>query len=100
MASERIARLYRQDAMVDPLTGVPNRRAFVHHGERLLRRARVERSPVALILFDLDRFKSINDRFGHSAGDHVLIAPPLIITPAEIDSFLTIFAQVLQATAG
>lgn len=73
MASERIARWYRQDAMVDPLTGVPNRRAFVHHGERLLRRARVERSPVALILFDLDRFKSINDRFGHSAGDHVLI---------------------------
>ena len=73
MASERIARWYRQDSLVDPLTGVPNRRAFMNHGDRLLRREGVGRRPVALILFDLDRFKSINDRFGHSSGDHVLI---------------------------
>jgi diguanylate cyclase (GGDEF)-like protein len=73
MASERIAHWYRQDALVDPLTGVPNRRAFMNHGERLLRRAGVGRRPVALLLFDLDRFKSINDHFGHSGGDRVLI---------------------------
>jgi diguanylate cyclase (GGDEF)-like protein len=73
LASERIAHWYRQDALVDPLTGVPNRRAFMNQGERLLRRAGVGSTPVALLLFDLDRFKSINDRFGHSAGDRVLI---------------------------
>jgi diguanylate cyclase (GGDEF)-like protein len=73
LASERIAHWYRQDALVDPLTGVPNRRAFMNQGERLLRRAGIGRRPVELLLFDLDRFKSINDRFGHSAGDRVLI---------------------------
>ena len=73
LASERIAHWYRQDALVDPLTGVPNRRAFMNQGERLLRRQGIGRRAVALLLFDLDRFKSINDRFGHSAGDRVLI---------------------------
>ena len=73
LASERIAHWYRQDALVDPLTGVPNRRAFINQGERLLRRSAIGHRSVALLLFDLDRFKSINDRFGHSAGDRVLI---------------------------
>jgi diguanylate cyclase (GGDEF)-like protein len=60
--------------LIDPLTGVTNRRGFFEIGERLLARARLGREPVALIMFDLDRFKRINDRCGHAAGDEVLLA--------------------------
>ena len=60
--------------MTDPLTGVANRRGFFEAGKRLLKRARFARQPTALIVFDLDRFKSINDRYGHHTGDEVLTA--------------------------
>ena len=59
-------------AVTDTLTGVFNRR----HGEHLLvqeiRRAYRYKLPLSLIAFDIDRFKSINDRFGHSVGDAAL----------------------------
>lgn len=72
MAKERAELHQRQNSLVDPLTGVANRRAFVERGEELLRRAQSEGRPVVLLMFDLDRFKSINDTFGHQAGDKVL----------------------------
>ena len=59
--------------LTDPLTGVANRRGFFETGERVLKRARFARQPTAFIMFDLDRFKSINDRYGHHVGDEVLI---------------------------
>ena len=59
--------------MTDPLTGVANRRGFFETATRLLVRARFARQPTALIMFDLDRFKSINDKYGHQTGDEVLI---------------------------
>jgi diguanylate cyclase (GGDEF)-like protein len=74
LAKDRIAARYRHASLTDPLTGVANRRGFLHRGERLLVRARFAREPTALILFDLDRFKSINDRYGHVTGDEVLIS--------------------------
>jgi diguanylate cyclase (GGDEF)-like protein len=59
---------------LDALTGVANRR----HGESLLeqeiRRARRYKLPLALIAFDIDRFKGVNDRYGHPVGDMVLRA--------------------------
>jgi diguanylate cyclase (GGDEF)-like protein len=74
LAKDRIAARYRRESLTDPLTGIANRRGFFQRGQRLLMRARFAREPAALVLFDLDHFKSINDRFGHLAGDDVLIS--------------------------
>lgn len=73
--SERLSRLEQrmfQMATHDELTGLPNRRAL--NGYLRLEQARSERSgsPYCLALFDIDRFKLINDIHGHSAGDHIL----------------------------
>lgn len=59
-------------ALTDMLTGLPNRRAF--HNEAALAVARAKRSGglVTVGLADVDHFKSINDRFGHAAGDRIL----------------------------
>jgi diguanylate cyclase (GGDEF)-like protein len=74
LVKDRIAARYQRASLIDPLTGVTNRRGFLQVGERLMARTRFARRPAALLLFDLDRFKSINDRFGHGAGDGVLTA--------------------------
>lgn len=62
----------RQLARRDPLTGLPNRRGFIESVSPLLERARADNLPAALLLVDVDRFKSINDIYGHDAGDMVL----------------------------
>lgn len=62
----------RQLARRDPLTGLPNRRGFVESVTPLLERARADNLPAALLLVDIDRFKSINDIYGHDVGDVVL----------------------------
>jgi diguanylate cyclase (GGDEF)-like protein len=74
MSKERAELEQRQAAETDPLTGVPNRRAFFDRGNLLLDRFIAERRGAALLLFDLDRFKDINDTAGHQAGDRVLQA--------------------------
>jgi diguanylate cyclase (GGDEF)-like protein len=61
-------------ARVDPLTGVANRRALDDHVGREEQRARRLDRPYAVICFDLDRFKLLNDNYGHSAGDAALVA--------------------------
>jgi diguanylate cyclase (GGDEF)-like protein len=71
MAKERTVLGYKHASLIDPLTGIGNRRAFFERGEKLISRGAFERQPTAL-LFDLDRFKQINDSFGHHAGDLVL----------------------------
>jgi diguanylate cyclase (GGDEF)-like protein len=73
LVKERVASIYKKAASVDPLTSVANRRAFLQQGARLVQRASTERRPIALLLFDLDRFKAINDAHGHAAGDAVLV---------------------------
>src|SRR5690606_12954324 len=59
-------------AYTDALTGLMNRRAFFEWGADALAQARRQRSPVAIIMFDVDNFKRINDSLGHAVGDHVL----------------------------
>ena len=58
--------------MIDPLTGIANRRAFLQDAEVQLKRQMTEPRPMAVLLLDLDNFKCINDRFGHAIGDRVL----------------------------
>lgn len=80
MMKERSERRHETAAHTDPLTGLPNRRAFFNNAERLLERRRRDGVPTAMVAIDLDRFKAVNDIFGHAVGDSVL----------------RIFAQVVQ----
>jgi len=59
-------------AMYDQLTDLPNRRLFMDRAEQAIARARREQKGFALLYIDLDKFKPINDTFGHTAGDAVL----------------------------
>jgi diguanylate cyclase (GGDEF)-like protein len=60
-------------ALHDPLTGLPNRRYFHQELQRLMNEGTASRARTAVIMLDLDRFKPINDRLGHAAGDFVLV---------------------------
>lgn len=62
----------RSAATTDELTALANRRSFFDLGEKLIARNRVDGTPYSVLMIDLDRFKSINDRLGHSTGDEVL----------------------------
>ncbi|WP_433058958.1 GGDEF domain-containing protein [Dactylosporangium sp. CS-033363] len=63
--------IVRHAASHDPLTGLPNRRAFYLRGTELV--ADRNRHPLVAVVLDVDGFKQINDVFGHSAGDEVLV---------------------------
>jgi diguanylate cyclase (GGDEF)-like protein len=66
-------------AMTDTLTQVDNRRQLEKHLNEEVKRADRHRLPLAVIMFDIDNFKRINDRFGHNTGDEVLVKTAQII---------------------
>jgi diguanylate cyclase (GGDEF)-like protein len=72
MAKERTEFRHKTAAMIDPLTGVANRRAFLQESDDLMKQQGTTERSVSVMLFDLDHFKTINDRFGHALGDRVL----------------------------
>ena len=72
MSKERTELRHKTAAMIDPLTGLLNRRAFLADAAALLQQQIARDRPIAVLLIDLDHFKSINDRFGHAVGDKVL----------------------------
>ena len=74
MTKERTELRHKINSLVDPLSGVANRRAFLDGAAGLLARQETDHEPLAVLLFDLDHFKQINDQFGHATGDTVLQA--------------------------
>jgi diguanylate cyclase (GGDEF)-like protein len=66
----------------DPLTQLRNRRAFIEVADQELARARRNRHSTAVVMADIDRFKPLNDQFGHAVGDEVLkqVAETLVTT--------------------
>ncbi|WP_146056985.1 GGDEF domain-containing protein, partial [Streptomyces sp. SM14] len=68
-----IARARAVDQLLDPLTGLPNRRWLLERVRTALRAAERDGGRCALILIDLDRFRSVNDTLGHLTGDRLLL---------------------------
>lgn len=87
-------------ARTDELTRLPNRRHFVTEAEALLAACRASGGTLAVVLFDIDEFKAINDRHGHAAGDRMLaaiaaacravVAPPAILARIGGEEFAVV----------
>src|SRR3954447_4293738 len=71
--TQKLNERLRRDATIDDLTGLLNRRGWRMSAERELARATRERTPVGMLLIDLDSLKEINDTRGHDEGDRVLM---------------------------
>ncbi len=72
LVSERTVRAHKAAAAIDPLTGMFNRRGFAEATAKMIAREAKSARSVTVMVFDIDHFKSINDRFGHPAGDEIL----------------------------
>ncbi|OKO68950.1 GGDEF domain-containing protein [Bradyrhizobium sp. NAS96.2] len=72
MVSDRAVAVHKTAASIDPLSGMLNRRGFSEACARVIEREADGGRPVTVMIFDIDHFKSINDRFGHPAGDEIL----------------------------
>ncbi len=72
LAKEAAKQIHTDVAATDQMTGLLNRRGMLAAAQRLIERAGLRHEPVSVLMFDLDFFKSINDRFGHPVGDEVL----------------------------
>lgn len=70
----RNATYLRRLASIDALTGTLNRRAFIQRADDELLRSKRYLKPISLLAIDVDHFKQINDRYGHSGGDAALVA--------------------------
>ena len=82
LENARLHGLVQRQAVTDELTGLPNRRRFLTQLDLEVTRSRRSRSPLGIVLADLDDFKRVNDTYGHEVGDDALRA----------------FADILRAT--
>lgn len=72
LANLRLREMLRVQSLIDPLTGLYNRRALDEFFEREIANAIKAKRPLSILLVDVDHFKRFNDRFGHESGDHAL----------------------------
>ena len=99
----------RQLSLRDPLTGLANRRFLQENETHLIARARRSQIQMAVLAVDLDDFKAVNDRYGHAAGDEVLVTSAnrmkQLLREADViarfggDEFVIVLAQVDDAAA-
>jgi diguanylate cyclase (GGDEF)-like protein len=80
LAHDRLAERMERLATIDDLTGVLGRRAFIARAEALLELARAAQTQLSIAILDIDNFKTINDRYGHAAGDRALAQVALTIS--------------------
>jgi diguanylate cyclase (GGDEF)-like protein len=80
LVSERTVSVHKTAASIDPLTGMFNRRGFAEATTRMIEREANAGRPVTVMIFDIDHFKGINDRFGHPAGDEILKLFAAVVT--------------------
>ncbi len=73
MCADYLRQKFEQAASTDYLTGLPNRRALVENGLKMMPRARAMNRDFALAILDVDNFKAINDTYGHDIGDQALV---------------------------
>lgn len=64
--------LYREEALIDPLTRISNRRGFVEKLENHIEKSRTSGKSLCIIIADIDHFKKFNDMYGHIVGDNIL----------------------------
>ena len=74
LSNAKLKEVLKQQSIVDPLTNLFNRRYMDETLSREMSRARRKSCPLSLVMIDIDHFKSVNDRYGHEAGDAVLRA--------------------------
>jgi len=75
----RLLERLEQLSLTDSLTGLANRREFFSRGVEEIQRAKRTHRPFSLLFLDLDNFKAVNDKFGHSAGDALLVRVGVVL---------------------
>jgi diguanylate cyclase (GGDEF)-like protein len=96
-------------ATIDDLTGISNRRGFTLHAKQILRFSHAQAIPTSLVFMDLNKFKQINDQFGHAIGNHALKTFAALLQKASGqsdllarsggDEFLALLADAKQQDA-
>jgi two-component system, cell cycle response regulator len=77
---ERSKQALSEQATTDPLTRLKNRRAFFAQGEQNVALSKRHKTELSVLLLDIDHFKTVNDRFGHQAGDEALVTVAGLLT--------------------
>ena len=103
-------RLATSLSLIDPLTGIHNRRSLLERAKYEIEQSRRHRRPITVAYFDLDNFKAVNDKFGHDTGDNLLctVAQELhkmnrrtdMVARIGGDEFVILFPETTTEPAG